>query len=402
MMKYTLYGDGIHDDTDAIQEMLDTGASLIELPVPKDKYLISRTLLIGSHQTLKLPNTATIRLMDNSNCLMLRNKGWHDYDEDIAVIGGIWDMNNIGQEENPMSRPFNIDDYVTDEEKKLPKGEYNNVYFGVVMRLSHVKRLRVSEITYKDPVTFCLQIQHVEYFTVENINFDFNMGNPYPLNMDGIHLDGCCRYGVIRNLQGRCYDDLLAINADDCGVWGDITDIEVDGIFSDNCHSAVRLLTTQSKVKNISISNVYGTYYQYCIGFTYYYIWERQTRGIYQNISLNNIFATKAPRPSYLMKDHCEIFAPIYIDERLDITKITLNNINRTETNVAAELILVKEDTVIDNLSVTDVYQDSEDEFAAPVLLNHGVINNLYMNNVYNKNYKVIENDGTIKKEIIN
>jgi hypothetical protein len=29
---YTLYKDGIHDDSDAIQEMLDSGASVVYLP----------------------------------------------------------------------------------------------------------------------------------------------------------------------------------------------------------------------------------------------------------------------------------------------------------------------------------------------------------------------------------
>ena len=35
-----LYGDGIHDDTNAIQEMLDSKISLVELPVPKKHYCI--------------------------------------------------------------------------------------------------------------------------------------------------------------------------------------------------------------------------------------------------------------------------------------------------------------------------------------------------------------------------
>lgn len=30
-----LYGDGIHDDTLAIQKMLDSRVSVVELPVPK-------------------------------------------------------------------------------------------------------------------------------------------------------------------------------------------------------------------------------------------------------------------------------------------------------------------------------------------------------------------------------
>ena len=46
MAEFTLYGDGIHDDTDAIQELIDSGVCEVSLPVPKKLYLISRPLEI--------------------------------------------------------------------------------------------------------------------------------------------------------------------------------------------------------------------------------------------------------------------------------------------------------------------------------------------------------------------
>ena len=39
-----LYGDGIHDDYEAIQELLDSGSCQISLPAPKKLYSISKTL----------------------------------------------------------------------------------------------------------------------------------------------------------------------------------------------------------------------------------------------------------------------------------------------------------------------------------------------------------------------
>ena len=74
MTKYTLYGDGIHDDTDAIQEMIDSGVCEVSLPAPKKHYLISRALVIPSNFKLKLPRYAQIKLADGSNCFMLKNK----------------------------------------------------------------------------------------------------------------------------------------------------------------------------------------------------------------------------------------------------------------------------------------------------------------------------------------
>ena len=51
------------------------------------------------------------------------------------------------------------------------------------------------------------------------------------LNMDGVHLDGWCHHGKISNLRGTCFDDMVALNANDgqCAQEeGDITDIDID------------------------------------------------------------------------------------------------------------------------------------------------------------------------------
>ena len=49
MQKYVLYGDGMHDDTAAIQEMIDSGVCEVSLPAPKNFYLISKPLVIPSN-----------------------------------------------------------------------------------------------------------------------------------------------------------------------------------------------------------------------------------------------------------------------------------------------------------------------------------------------------------------
>ena len=45
--------------------------------------------------------------------------------------------------------------------------------------------------------------------------FDFNHGHPWALNMDGVHFDGCCHHLRIANLRGTCFDDMVALNAND-------------------------------------------------------------------------------------------------------------------------------------------------------------------------------------------
>ena len=60
---YKLYGDGVHDDQPAIQEMLDSGATCVYLPIPKKNYVIGKTLRIHSNQELKLDRYTAVTII---------------------------------------------------------------------------------------------------------------------------------------------------------------------------------------------------------------------------------------------------------------------------------------------------------------------------------------------------
>ena len=55
-----LAGDGVTDDTAAIQARLDSGTSCVYLPPPAKCYLISKTLKIGSDQELRLDRFSVV------------------------------------------------------------------------------------------------------------------------------------------------------------------------------------------------------------------------------------------------------------------------------------------------------------------------------------------------------
>jgi hypothetical protein len=59
-----LVGDGVVDDTAAIQARLDSSKSVIYLPEPEKHYVIKKMLVIHSKQTLKLDADTLIRLID--------------------------------------------------------------------------------------------------------------------------------------------------------------------------------------------------------------------------------------------------------------------------------------------------------------------------------------------------
>lgn len=381
---YTLYGDGIHDDFPAIQELIDSGVREIVLPEPKVCYLISKTLTIPSNFRLVLPRYAEIKLADGANCIMVSNKTFTEGTEfsecglvdklhemasdpskcvhDFEISGGIWNLNNKGQAENPLwtgvSGPKN--------------------YIGLGLLFCNVKDFKISNITLKDPVNFALTLATASYFTVEDITFDFNDGNPTPVNMDGVHLYGNCHYGTIRNLKGTCYDDLVAINACE-GTVGPITNMEVNGIYSTDCHSAVRIHTIDSNIENIHISNVFGTYYQYCIGLTNI---GTPTTGHFDSITLDNIYASKAERFSRYCKDDQCHYALIYIQEYANIKNLKIDTFHRREFKNPIFTIATIGNSRIENLILENITIENHTDEKMYFLSNDGLIGNLTMKNI--------------------
>ncbi len=392
---YKLYGDGIHDDTMAIQEMLDTKISVVELPVPEKHYCISDTLKIYSNQTLKLGETTTIKLMPNSSCFMLKNAEHEAHD--IAIVGGIWDYDNKNQAPNPI-RSGEYRKYSASHRDGNPDTivKYVDAYRGSVMRFYKITRLSIHDLTIKNPVTYCVEMAYVKYFTVENIKFDQNLGNPTAENMDGIHVDGGCQYGSIRNVQGTCYDDIIALNADD-GCDGPIEDILIDGVFGNDSLRGVRLLSTKSLVARISISNVFGTFYQNCIGLTYFYP-RTGVRGKMSHISIRNIYGKNAPRiPEYNKGDNSYYpFSFIWVDGDLDIDFLSIDNLCRKEDISDVETLKVCKNAYIKMLSLSNILHQNVTDKPVTMFTNEGVIDKLYMYNVDAGCDEFFNNKGTV------
>lgn len=407
---YTLYGDGIHDDTKAIQEMIDSGVCQVTLPPPKAHYLISAPLELPSHFRLELPRFAEIRLAPQSNCVMVRNKmvkrpekhmresvyqvpkrahlwGYvDDYAPDapctqIEISGGIWNCNNMEQLPNPQR----MTEYPVRE------------FYSYGMLFYNVTNLKLSSLTIKDPTTYGVNMEAVSYFTIEDITFDYNKGNPVPLNMDGIHLNGNCHFGLIRNLKGACYDDLVALNAHE-GLGGDITNIRIDGLFAKDCHSAVRLLLVKEKVHNIHISNVYGTYYQYCIGVTKYY--EGETTGDYDALSFDHIYASKAMpvrKGDFQHPPKVEKCYPlIQVDANTRIKRMTVEHMHRREDTLPRDSIFIGESTRVDRLLLSDITSENHTGLPLILLHNKGNIGFLSMRGMDAGADQVLVNEGEI------
>ncbi len=334
--KIGLYGDGIHDDTAAIQTLLDEGRSCVYLPPPAKHYRISRTLLIHSNQELRLDRYTLVRLAPESDCLMAANADFEDGNVNVALTGGIWDYDNLNQYPNaaqlPNVKPENL------PARPLPafeKGQF-------LMHFSNVSGLCVRGIVLRDPAMFALTLSKVENFTIDDIEFDFKHWNPVKANLDGVHLNGSCRFGRIGNLRGTCYDDLLALNAPEGAYPGPITDIDIDGIYADYCHSAIRLLSYGEPVKRIAIRNIHGRFYRYAVGITHF-VNDQPDPGIFDDITIENCFIAKAEQPDDLWP--MVPMAPILIEAFCEIGNLYLGNLHREEDALALPFIAYNVDS---------------------------------------------------------
>ena len=402
-MNNILYGDGIHDDTLAIQQMID-GQSCVRLPAPEKFYLISKTLKLHSGSELHLDRFTEIKLAAKSNCPMLTNDDHEGGNSRICVTGGIWNGNNLEQAPNPQmladcdGNAGNSDafrrmqvpaDYPADPilgkaTYWIPDLPYHpDRYYGVIWRFVNVDGFEASDIILKDPVCYAVQCGSLRNFTFKHITFDFNLGNPSPDNMDGLHFDGYCRNGFITDLKGACYDDLLAFNAEDGIVdspkFGPIENIVVDGIFADRCHSAVRMLSCGSLIRNITIRNVYGSFYRYAIGFTHFF--ENTPRGRFDNIVLENLFISKA-LPFEEDWNRCPDWGLVWLQNEGDIGSLKISGFHRTEEKTPTPSIEIEKGATVAQLTISDVSLENKHQGNITFLDNSGAIDTLVFNNI--------------------
>jgi polygalacturonase len=241
--------------------------------------------------------------------------------EHIVISGGAWDGNNAKNPRRPMPR-----------NRENPR----TFFTGSTMLLMHVNHLLIEKATIKDPEKFGINIGACHKFTVDNIVFDYNALRG---NMDGVHVHGGSSEGKITNLMGNTYDDMVAITTEDREyeqiTQGPISDIQVDGLWSTNCFRAVRFLSSESAIRRISISNVYGSYYRNAVAFTHWILPVKET-SVIEDITINNIFCAKVTEPELVGKldreDERRRFAAIIDCEGLlSIDNISVSNVVRRE-----------------------------------------------------------------------
>ncbi|MDR1629540.1 MAG: glycoside hydrolase family 55 protein [Oscillospiraceae bacterium] len=354
-----LYGDGLHDDTSAFQALLD--ASDRSIMIPNGTYLISRPLQVHDNTCLCLASGAVMHLADGANCAIIENDALprRGTNKNIEIHGGIWDGNNQNQVRRSRESRFALTQYEED------------YYYGIFMRFVGVEDLHIHDLTIRNPESYAMLISNIDRFTVKHITFDYNMLRP---NMDGVHVQGTARNGRIIDIKGATNDDLVALNCDDVYASeitrGNIENVVIDGLFSDNGYTAVRLLSCGSAMKNIAVRNVFGTYRYYGVSFTHHNVHPGEPIW-FDNILVDGVFASKAAanggeRPI------------IWFAKGISCGTISLSNIHRLEETVtAAPTIQIDEDVAIDRLRIQNAVQTFTACAPPPLLVNNGTVKTL-------------------------
>ena len=375
-MKFRLYGDGVHDDAPAIQELLDAQCEVV-LPPPEKCYRIGRTLRIPGGRALRLPAFAEVFLADGADCSMLEDADFSAWKRDILIEGGIWDMNHAAQSPNPYHYAGADGRTFYDRIRELGWDQASSavlpaMYTGFCMRFCRVRNLTLRGVTIRNPVTYGVQLAYTEDFTLRDIAFDYTEGSPKLWNMDGIHVEGHCKNGLIANLKGACHDDLVAITSDD-GLYGPIRNIVVDGIWAEHCHSAVRLLSHGVPVENIRISNVFGSFYTYCVGLTKYHGGPEE-RGVMRNITLDGISACACEGTKDVGGGG---FPFLWVQSGLDVEELRIANVFREERTFPTPMLKVDAGASVRGLSLTGLYQKGFLDVPVPQLVLEGEVTGL-------------------------
>ena len=143
--------------------------------------------------------------------------------------------------------------------------------------------------------------------------------------------------------------------------------------------------------------NVFGTFYQNCIGLTYFYP-RTGVRGRMSNISIRNIYGKNAPRiPEYNKGDNSYYpFSFIWVDGDLDIDFLSIDNLCRKEDISDVETLKVCENAYIKMLSLSNILHQNVTDKPVTMFTNEGVIDKLYMYNVDAGCDEIFNNKGTV------
>ncbi len=261
------------DDTVIIQGILDRAPKLGSLKLVLDGPALVSGLKLHSNTTIECLNRACgFYLADDANRALIANatpqpEGRADHN--LSFLGGTYNGNA--------------------EHQKHTTAEYG---WTTAFALHGVEQVLFRDVSITNARTFAVYLTNWRRVVIESlyINLDHI---PKQSNQDGIHIQGPGEFLSIRNVQGRAWDDLIALNIDDLlGDWdsegrfardpaslkrfgsaagiGPVSDVDIDGVQAEDCAQVLRILSRASRLDRVSIRNVKGAYRDFGVWITPY------------------------------------------------------------------------------------------------------------------------------------
>lgn len=184
-----VYGDGIHDDTKALQNCIDTLKSGGTIYFPDGVYLLSATLIFYSHQTLKFSDGAVMLRSPDGDPLTryllasYSEPAWGGYTgtHHVVISGGIFDGNK------------NLNERST------------------LLNTVHCSNILIENCTFRHcGYWHCIELNGTKDTVIQNCVFDGPSYTHVPENIynEQIQLDLCKdgSYGPVYNCDGQLID----------------------------------------------------------------------------------------------------------------------------------------------------------------------------------------------------
>ena len=365
-----LYADGIHDDSLGLQELLDKrGIVTVDTP---GTYLVGKTLIIHSNTRFILAPGVKLLAAPMSRCALIENEHFccDGMDENIEIVGGIWDGNcdEMGL----------VAEYESAHRLDYPYSPHR--FMGKLIRFAHVDRIVLTRMTVKDPVSYGVQIADVYGFVVRDIFFDYNW---HFGTTDGIHINGPACDGVIENLAGTTNDDLVSLTTYDephaeVSI-GPIENVYIHNLTAKNGYSGVRLLSGENcSLTGVRIDGLYGTYRHHAVVISNHN--ARPGRAWFDGLTIENVYASKSNTPlgegcHLVWEGNADSDAFFYFGQDAVCGNVTLRNIHRHQSHsTASPLFRFSPSAKIDRLLLDNVLQTAADGVDAPLWENEGNI----------------------------
>lgn len=219
--------------TRALQKALDENVT-VHIPASLATIYLDGPVVIRSGQRLLIDDGVELRLKPDTSTCMIRNEhptpgklgpvSDANPDRDIVIDGGTWTTLAVTHQESNGNWTGGPD-------------RANALHGHGTVLLNNVRGVVVRNVTIKECRPHGIQLSNVSEFLIENIRF-VNHGR------DGVHINGPTSFGVVRNVRGVTWDDMVAINAWDwkntCMAFGPIHDIVVEDVHAGSAESDYR------------------------------------------------------------------------------------------------------------------------------------------------------------------